>query len=155
MNAAQKLAVYARPVRRTGDDRAALLAQLVELAGLCDNLAETEATLAAQLATANARIAKIAPMATRLDDLSRDYQVAETVFSSALARIDTTKADVYASYPLVQVLADASLPEKPTSPKPLIAIAAGIVATMMILMGLALAWVRRALIDRLLTRPAT
>lgn len=135
--------------------RAALLAQLVELAGFCDNLAETEATLAAQLATANARIAKIAPMATRLDDLSRDYQVAETVFSSALARIDTTKADVYASYPLVQVLADASLPEKPTSPKPLIAIAAGIVATMMILMGLALAWVRRALIDRLLTRPAT
>ncbi len=134
--------------------RAALLADLVTLAGLCDHLASSEATLAAQLTDANSRLAVIAPQAAELDDLSRDYQVAETVFSSALARVDTTKADVYASYPLVQVLADASLPQKPTSPKPLIAIAAGIAATLMILMGLALAWVRRPLIDKLLTRPA-
>lgn len=135
--------------------RAALLSELVELAGLCKNLATTEATLRAQRDAANARLAELAPMAARLDDLSRDYQVAETVFSSALARADTTKADVFASYPLVQVLADASLPLKPTSPKPLIAIAAGVAATLMILMGLVLAWIRRPLIDKLLTRPAS
>jgi uncharacterized protein involved in exopolysaccharide biosynthesis len=134
--------------------RAALLAELVELAGLCENLASAETTLIAQRTSADQRLAILAPMASRLDDLSRDYQVAETVFSSALARVDTTKSDVYASYPLVQTLADASLPIKPTSPKPLIAIAAGIVATLMLLMGLTLAWVRRPLIDKLLTRPA-
>jgi uncharacterized protein involved in exopolysaccharide biosynthesis len=128
--------------------RAALLAELVELASLCDSLK-------AQVEQANARIAGLAPKATRLDDLSRDYQVAETVFSSALARVDTTKADVYASYPLVQVLADASQPTEPTSPKPLIAFAAGVAATLMILMGLVLAWVRRPLIDKLLTRPVS
>jgi len=96
----------------------------------------------------------LAPQAARLDDLTRDYQVAETVFSSALARANTTKADVYASYPLVQVLADASLPQSPTSPQPVIAIAAGIAATLMIVIGLLLAWARRPLIDKLLTRPA-
>ena len=133
--------------------RAALLAELVELEGLCENLASAEATLTAQLAGASARLTTLAPMASRLDDLSRDYQVAETVFSSALARVDTTKSDVYASYPLVQTLADASLPLKATSPKPLIAIAAGIVATLMLLVGLTLAWIRRPLIDKLLTRP--
>lgn len=134
--------------------RAALLAELVELSSLCENMKANEEALAAQLEQSNMRLAALSPQATRLKDLSRDHQVAETVFSSALARIDTTKADIYASYPLVQVLADASLPAKPTSPKPLIAIAAGIAATFMILMGLVLAWVRRPLIDKLLTRPA-
>lgn len=133
--------------------RAALLAELVELASLCENMASAEATLIAQRAAADERLERLAPMASRLDDLSRDYQVAETVFTSALARVDTTKSDVYASYPLVQTLADASLPIKPTSPKPLIAIAAGIAATLMVLMGLTLAWIRRPLIDKLLTRP--
>jgi uncharacterized protein involved in exopolysaccharide biosynthesis len=135
--------------------RAALLAELVELASLCDSLKAHEAALATQVEQANARIAGLAPKATRLDDLSRDYQVAETVFSSALARVDTTKADVYASYPLVQVLADASQPTEPTSPRPLIAFAAGVAATLMILVGLVLAWVRRPLIDKLLTRPVS
>lgn len=133
--------------------RAALLADLIALAGICDNLATSQATLAAQRDSADARLAVMAPLASRLADLSRDHQVAETVYRSALARIDTTKADIYASYPLVQVLADASLPVKATSPKPMIAIAAGIVATFMVFMGLFMAWVRRPLIDKLLTRP--
>lgn len=135
--------------------RAALMGELVKLAGMSDNLAMIQSTLMAQRNAADSRLKGLAPQASRLDDLSRDYQVAETVFSSALARVDTTKSDVYASYPLVQVLADATLPVKPTSPKPLIAIAAGIAATIMLLMGLGLAWVRRPLIDKLLTRPVT
>lgn len=135
--------------------RAALLAELVELAGLCQNLASAEASLVAQRDAADLRIAALAPLAARLDDLSRDYQVAETVFSSASARMNTTKADVYASYPLVQVLADASLPMKPTSPKPMIAIAAGVVATLMLITGLGLAWIRRPLIGKLLAQPAS
>jgi uncharacterized protein involved in exopolysaccharide biosynthesis len=134
--------------------RAGLMADLVELATLCESYAKTERTIEAQLKTMDARLAVLAPQASRLDDLSRDYQVAEAVFTSALARVDTTKSDIYASYPLVQVLADASLPKEPTSPKELIAIAAGIVATFMVLIGLLLAWVRRPLIDKLLTRDA-
>lgn len=135
--------------------RAGLMANLVELASLCKNYANVEGTLKSQLQIMDTRLAVLAPQATRLDDLSRDYQVAEAVFSSALARVDTTKSDIYASYPLVQVLADGSLPKDPTSPKEIIAIAAGIVATFMVLMGLALAWIRRPLIDKLLTRGAS
>ncbi len=132
--------------------RGALLSELVDLSGLCENYATAQTTLEAQRREADARLEVLAPMAARLDDLMRDYQVAETVFTSALARIDTTKSDVYASYPLVQVLADASLPSKPTSPKPMIAMAAGIAATLMVIIGLLLAWVRRPLIDKLLIR---
>lgn len=132
--------------------RTALMSDLVGMASLCENYANMETTLSAQLAALDTRLEDLAPKASRLDDLSRDYQVAEAVFSSALARIDTTKSDIYASYPLVQVLADATLPKTPTSPKELIAIAAGIVASFMVFIALGLAWIRRPLIDSLLAR---
>ena len=57
--------------------------------------------------------------ASKLDELIRNHQVAEATFSSALARIDTSKADVFVSYPLVQLLDMPSLPESPSSPKKL------------------------------------
>ena len=79
-----------------------------------------------------------------------DFSVAEAVFASAMARTQTSKADLYASYPLVQVLEDPSLPDEPSSPKRKLALAAGIAATVFLLMGLFLAWLRRPLISRLL-----
>lgn len=42
--------------------------------------------------------------AAQLADLLRDLRVAEAVFSSALAQLDTNKSDPFASYPLVQTL---------------------------------------------------
>ena len=134
--------------------RTALLSDLVAHATETEARAATVDAISRQLTDVDARIARLAPLAARLDDLSRDYKVAEAVFASALARTDTSKADVYASYPLVQVLADASLPTRPTSPKPKIALAAGVAASLMLFIGLALAWVRRPLIDRLLVRGA-
>lgn len=135
--------------------RSALLSDLVAQVALSEGLSSAVQSLEEQLELAEARLAWLAPKAALLDDLSRDHKVAETVFGSALARSDTTKAEVYASYPLVQVLADASLPENATSPKPLIAIAAGVAATLMVLAGLGLAWARRPLIEHLLLKGDT
>lgn len=71
-----------------------------------------------------------------------------------MARAQTTKSDLYASYPLVQVLEDPNLPDQPSSPRKKLALAAGIAATLMLFMGLALGWMRRPLINRLLAKPA-
>ncbi len=60
-------------------------------------------------------------VAARLDDLQRDHSIANAVFSSAMARIDSTKSDIFASYPLLQVLQEPTLPEKPSSPRLLFA----------------------------------
>lgn len=106
------------------------------------------------LAETRAKLATMAPYASTLDDLERDYQVAEAVFASAMARMETTKSDVYASYPLVQVLEDASLPRTPSSPNRIVAIAAGIGASMMFLITLVLAWVRRPIIAKILNARA-
>ena len=106
----------------------------------------------AQLAAQSARLAELAPAAAQLQDLQRDFSVAEAVFASAIARAQTTKSDVYASYPLVQVLENPSLPENPSSPNRKLAVVAGAAATMMMLFGLMLAWTRSAIIKTLVKK---
>jgi uncharacterized protein involved in exopolysaccharide biosynthesis len=84
----------------------------------------------------------------RLEDLKKDHLVAEAVFTSALARLDTNKADIYASYPMVQFLAEPDLPERPASPHIGLAFAGGILATLLALAGWSMAWLRRTFIRK-------
>lgn len=133
--------------------RSALLSNLVEADVARAGTAAELATLEAQLAADDAKVAALMEPAARLEDLQRNFQVAEAVFASAMARSQTTKSDVYASYPLVQVLEDPSLPDAPSSPRKKLALAAGVAATLMLLMGLALGWMRRPLISKLLAKP--
>ena len=134
--------------------RADLLSDLVrkdvDRAGLFQELT----TLQAQFADGQTDLTSKAAAAAQLQDLERDFSVAEAVFASAIARAQSSKSDVYASYPLVQVLENPSLADRPSSPNRKLAIAAGIAATLMMLMTLAMGWVRLALISRLLTKPA-
>ncbi|APE42422.1 hypothetical protein BOO69_02565 [Sulfitobacter alexandrii] len=133
--------------------RADLLAELVRMDAERAGTAQEHATLAARLATEKARQQNLAAAAARLQDLQRDFTVAEAVFASAIARTQSTKSDVYASYPLVQVLENPSLPDRPSSPNRKLAIAAGGAATMMLLFGLLLGWMRSAVIGRLMNAP--
>ena len=133
-------------------NRAALLSDLVTSESQRAGLAAELAALTERLRTAEARRVELIEPAARLEDLQRDFAVAEAVFASAMARSQTTKTDLYASYPLVQVLEDPSLPVDPTSPKRKLAAVAGIAATVFLLIGLTLGWIRRPLIDRLLAK---
>ena len=133
--------------------RAELLAQLVRMDAERAGVERQHRTLSARLETELADQKRLAEPAARLQDLQRDFTVAEAVFASAIARTQSTKSDVYASYPLVQVLENPSLPEQPSSPNRKLALAAGVAATFMMLLGLLLGWMRGALIGRLLARP--
>ncbi|GGZ99804.1 hypothetical protein GCM10008090_05570 [Arenicella chitinivorans] len=44
--------------------------------------------------------------AANLSDLKRNHQIAEAIFSSALAKLDTSRLDIYATYPLTQLLTE-------------------------------------------------
>ena len=133
--------------------RAELLSDLV-LKQVELSAAETElATLSAQFKDGQAEIDQLSGAASDLQDLERDFSVAEAIFASAIARSQTGKSDVYASYPLVQVLENPSLPDRPSSPNRKLAFLAGIAATMMLFFGLSLGWIRLALISRLLKKP--
>lgn len=133
--------------------RAELLAELVRMDSERLGTARQHQTLVQRLVTERERLQQLSASAARLKDLQRDFSVAEAVFASAIARAQSTKSDVYASYPLVQVLENPSLPERPSSPDRKLAIAAGAAATFMLLIALVLGWIRSAVIGRLLAAP--
>ncbi|MFT5571539.1 MAG: hypothetical protein ACI9FR_000456 [Cryomorphaceae bacterium] len=51
-----------------------------------------------------ARIKSHTQSAATLADLQRDHQIAEAIFRSSLAKLDTSRLDIYATYPLTQLL---------------------------------------------------
>ena len=132
--------------------RSDLLADLVRQDVTRVGLEREHAALADLLARETARLNALAPSAAELEDRQRDFAVAEAIFASAIARSQSTKTDVYASYPLVQVLENPSLPDAPSSPRRKLALAAAIAATMMLAVGLALGWIRRVVITWLIGR---
>jgi uncharacterized protein involved in exopolysaccharide biosynthesis len=135
--------------------RAELLSELVRKQVELSAAEQEIATLRMQFTEGQTEIARLSRAASDLQDLERDFSVAEAVFASAIARAETGKSDVYASYPLVQVLENPSLPDRPSSPNRKLAFLAGIAATMMLLFGLSLGWIRLALISRLMHKPKT
>ncbi|MEO9635812.1 MAG: hypothetical protein ABJF89_11445 [Parasphingorhabdus sp.] len=114
-------------------------------AGAQAGLAEIQKDISRQ----SAKSEKLVKQASQLADFVRDHRVAEAVFSSALARIDTNKQDPFASYPLVQTLEQPSLPQSPSSPSTLLALAGATGATLIMLIGLGLLWFRRPIIRKI------
>lgn len=103
---------------------------------------EELATLEVEFRRQTDLMSRMSTDAARLEDLRKDHLVAEAVFSSALARLDANKTDIYSSYPMVQTLAAPELPEKKTSPSALIAIAAALAASLLSAAGWGLSWLR-------------
>jgi uncharacterized protein involved in exopolysaccharide biosynthesis len=134
-------------------ERATLLARLVTLVVERDGLAAQLTAQKAELAKGAQRVVGLVEAASRLDSLNRDYKVAEAVFASMLARINASKIDIYASYPMFQVAEPATLPWAPSSPNKLIALGAGGASSLFLLVSLALTWTRRPLIEKLIRHP--
>ena len=128
--------------------RAGLLSNLVTFDAEARGLAAEIATKKASLARGEARVRDLSDAAARLDALKREYKVAEAVFASALARINTAKSDIFASYPMVQVVSSPSIDYAPTSPNIKIAIAGGVAGSAFALFSLLLAWIRQPILGR-------
>lgn len=122
-----------------------MIARDVEAAGARAALTEIRLDLSRQKAAS----AALVNQASTLADLTREHRIAEAVFSSALARVDTNKQDPFASYPLVQMLEEPSLPVEPSGPSLVLALIAATVATIFLLIGLALLWLRQPIIRKI------
>jgi uncharacterized protein involved in exopolysaccharide biosynthesis len=131
------------------EGRSQLLAGMIDAdaqeAGSQAALQQVQSELGARQRNAPALVTQ----ASELTDLVRDQRIAEALFSSALARLDTNKQDRFASYPLVQILEEPSLPRAPSSPSTILALAGAIAATFILLFGIALLWLRQPVIQRL------
>lgn len=87
-----------------------------------------------------------------LDRLQREFDLAEAVFTSAAARLEAGKADVFASYPVLQLLTKPSLPTEIHSPIPQLGLVAGLVGFLFITSGVTVLCNRRRIINVLLKR---
>ncbi|MET3601642.1 GumC family protein [Martelella mangrovi] len=128
--------------------RAGLLSSLVTLSAEARGLSAEIFSMRATLKRGEARVRALSASAARLDALKREYKVAEAVFASALARINTAKSDIFASYPMVQVVSSPSIEYQPTSPNIKIAIAGGVAGSAFALFSLLLAWIRQPILGR-------
>lgn len=130
-------------------ERSALLSQLVSLSTNAQGLDGQITSMKAELAVRRKQITQLVNVAADLERLNSEHKVAEAVFASALARISTSKTDIFASYPMAQVSEAAVMPLNPSSPNKKIAVGAAVASTVLLIFGLLLAWVRRPLIDKL------
>lgn len=133
--------------------RADLLADLVRQETRRAGLVAQRAQMAEVLERTRTELTAMAPVAARLEDMQRDVDVAKAVFASAIARTEASKTDIYASYPLVQVLEDPNLPAAPEAPMVGLTLAAGIMATLALMVSLLLARFRHRLLAQAMKDP--
>jgi uncharacterized protein involved in exopolysaccharide biosynthesis len=101
------------------------------------------AELDRQIARLESRLKVMTQQETTLDALKRDLQIAEAVFSSTLARLDIGRSNASGSYPLLQLLAEPSLPQKPSSPPPQFVLLGATLGSIFLTTGLILLWRRQ------------
>ncbi|QSP93976.1 hypothetical protein LPB19_12320 [Marinobacter salinisoli] len=123
-----------------------LLSLIAERNGLAKRI-QTEAQFIEKL---QQRIEESAEDSVALENLSRKQQVATAVFSTALAKQDIGNADRYSSYPLVQMLAPPTLPDQPDRLTHKLALIGGAGATLSLIMGLSLLWIRKPWLQKIL-----
>lgn len=131
-------------------ERSALIARLVDAAVKYTGVQKRRDAVREQLENTQRRVEDLSVPATELDGLLRDHQVAETVFASALARIDTNRTDIFASYPLTQTVETPGLPGTPATPSKKFIMLGTIAGMLFYAIGLALLWIRLPIIRALL-----
>jgi uncharacterized protein involved in exopolysaccharide biosynthesis len=87
-----------------------------------------------------------------LERLQREFNMAEAIFTSAAARLEASKSDIFASYPVLQMLTTPSYPTKQTSPKNIIALIGAIAGFICITLGLLILSQRNKLVRVILKK---
>jgi len=137
--------------------RETMLSTLVDHAAARDGLVAERTELSAQYKKVKSEVLRMSAPAAELDRLLREHQVAEAVFVSAIARADTTKTDLFAAYPLAQVIEQPFASNNPVSPSTKIGLIAAIAGTFFVAVGLTLAWMRNSILrwlGRLFSHPS-
>lgn len=85
-----------------------------------------------------------------LERLEREHRLAEAVYTSAAAKLDAGQSDIFASYPVIQMLSVPTLPGKAKTPDKKIAIVITAMGVLFVTFGLLTLWHRNFFIRLLL-----
>jgi len=120
-----------------------LHSQLVQLHGEKLALESEVETLEQKVPEMKTRILLYADEAAQLEVLERDHQIANTILVSATARLDLGKSDIYASYPMTQLLTPAGLPDSPGRLKFAFALLGAMLGSVLLALSLIVMWNRK------------
>jgi uncharacterized protein involved in exopolysaccharide biosynthesis len=101
------------------------------------------------------RLKSHAQGAATLADLQRVHQIAEAIFSSALAKLDTSRLDIYATYPLTQLLTQPGATIMRDRLQTKLMIVGSILVYAMLSLALALIHVRKRILKNTKKTPAS
>ena len=125
-----------------GSPRADLYLTLVRNDATLEGKRRELASITADKAHLEADVARLSSAAARLEDLKKDQLVADAVLSTAMARLDSSKSDIYGSYPIVQVVAPPDIANAAAQPRPLYAALGGASGTLFACLAWMLAWLQ-------------
>lgn len=101
------------------------------------------ADLQKQIVNYRSRLRNQSKNVSHLEELEREHQIAEAVFTSAVAKIDTGKSDIFASYPMLQMMMEPTLPRKMSGARPQHIYLGASIGSLMSLVILMALWLRR------------
>ncbi|MDF5731167.1 MAG: hypothetical protein PUP92_24990 [Rhizonema sp. PD38] len=119
-----------------------LLQQLVTIHAEQQGFITQAQAMEQQITQLEKRLKNLVQKESKLNALKRDMQVAEAVFSSSLTKLDIAKSNAFGSYPVIQIVAEPSLPEKPSKPKKLYVYLGAAVGSLLSTTGVVLLWQR-------------
>ncbi|MCA1990884.1 MAG: hypothetical protein LDL41_02390 [Coleofasciculus sp. S288] len=128
--------------KNSSPQRSILFKDLISLQTEQQGLQSQAQELERQIAMLESRLTSFAQKESELDELKRDVQIAETVFSSTLTRLDLSQSEVSASYPSIALFTKPSLSEESTKPKRKLVLAGAGMASLFFTTGTVSLWVR-------------
>lgn len=130
----------------SGVKRGDLFVQLVTMHGEVKGLVKEIETLKEQIAELDRKLGVLTAKESVLDNLDRNLQIAQAVFASTLTKIDLSKGDLFASFPMIQIIEEPTLPDQPSAPKPNLVYAGALFGSILASAGLTLLWWREPLL---------
>ncbi|KPZ72874.1 MULTISPECIES: exopolysaccharide biosynthesis protein [unclassified Shewanella] len=137
------------------DGRAEMMQEFITLASNRKATQSEVDSLTAQINQWEQRLQHSNDDAAKLADLQREHQLASAVLTSAMAKMDVGKSDIYTAYPMLQLLSAPSLPASPDKLAIILIIFGGICASFMSLVGLSILWIRKPLLRKMLTKKSS
>ncbi|MDJ0742834.1 MAG: hypothetical protein QNJ32_05670 [Xenococcaceae cyanobacterium MO_167.B27] len=130
----------------SGVKRGELFVQLIEMNTQLKGLDAQINTLKQEIEQLAAELTILSKKESVHDNLDRNLQIAQAVFASTLTKIDLSKGDPFASFPMIQIIEEPTLPEEPSAPKPTLVMAGAAVGSLLVSTGLTLLWWREPLL---------
>ncbi len=124
----------------SGSKRAILSEQLVTTSVERRGIQAQVNTLDDQIPQLEERLKSLSKQQSVIEDLKRDVQVAEAVFSSTIAKLDLARTSVSASYPQIQPLGKPTLPSEASGLKTTLVLLGATLGSLLLSSGIIGLW---------------